>query len=60
MNTPIFMNFMGTLDVYGAAAAQFNLPPMPAGYVGTRVYFAYCLNNLYDFVSNPMVIEIVP
>jgi len=59
INTTIFTGFMGTLDEMGHGAAQMNLPPLP-GTTGTVMHFAYALNYPWDFVSNPVAIEIVP
>jgi hypothetical protein len=59
INTPVFLNFLGTLDVTGCAAAQMNAPPIP-GFSGVTMHYAYALNNPWDFVSNPVAIEIVP
>jgi hypothetical protein len=60
INTPIFSNFMSTLDGTGSAVATFNtLAPIP-GAAGLTVHFAYALNSPWDFVSNPVGIDIVP
>jgi hypothetical protein len=59
INTPFFTNFQGKLDEQGKGSTQLNLPPVP-GTVGVIMYFAYALNNPWDFVSNPVGIEIVP
>lgn len=59
LNTPLFMNFLGTLDGNGQALAQLNAPPVP-GFAGIIMHYAYCCNNPFDFVSNPLKIEIVP
>jgi hypothetical protein len=60
INTPIFSNFMGTLDGTGSANAAFDtLVPIP-GTAGLTMHFAYALNDPWDFVSNPVTIEIVP
>jgi hypothetical protein len=58
-NTPIFHDFLGVLDSQGSGKAQLNLGPVP-GYAGSVLYFAYALNKPWDFVSNPVKIEIVP
>jgi hypothetical protein len=57
-NTAIFDNFLGTLDGTGSAAATLNMPPVP-GAAGITMYYAYALNNPWDFVSNPLAVEIV-
>jgi hypothetical protein len=50
---------MGILDASGTATAQLNAPPVP-GFAGVTMHYAYALNNPWDFVSNPVAIEIVP
>ena len=60
LNSPVLPGFMGTLDGEGLSTAQLNLPPLPPGYVGTIVHFAYALLSPYDYVSNPVAIELVP
>jgi hypothetical protein len=60
LNTPIFSNFMGTLDATGSASAKFDtIAPIP-GAAGLTLHFAFALNNPWDFASNPVGIEIVP
>ncbi len=60
LNTPVFLNFMGTLDASGQATAELNTGgPLPPGSVGIILSFAYCLNNPFDFVSNPINVEIL-
>lgn len=59
INSPVFSNFLNVLDNTGQATAQFNAPALPPGYVGTRLYFAYCCNNPFDYVSNPVRVLIV-
>jgi len=60
-NTPALANFYGTLDGTGSGTAQMNtfgqLPPTSLGF---KMYFAYLLYYPFDFVSNPVAIEIVP
>lgn len=58
INTAVFSNFMGTLDANGQALAQLNVPPIP-GYSGITMYYAYCLKGPYNYVSNPVDIQIV-
>jgi hypothetical protein len=60
LGPPIFTDFMGTLGAEGIGSAQFNVPTLPAGSAGLIMYFAYCCNNPFDFVSNPVEIEVVP
>jgi len=59
-NTSIFPNFQGTLDGSGIGSATLDtLSPLPPGAVGATLYFAYLLYPPFDFVSNPVAIEIV-
>jgi len=59
-NTPFFVNFNGTLDNSGSGNAQFNtLGPLPNGFVGRTVQFAFILYGPFDFVSSPVAIKIV-
>jgi parallel beta-helix repeat protein len=60
LGTPIFQGFLGKMDVWGNAAAQLNLPPLPSGTAGITMHYAYCCNSPFDFVSNPVAINIVP
>ena len=59
-NTPVFTNFMGALDGTGKATAQMNVGALPPGTAGLRMYFAFGLMSPYDFVSNPLAIQVVP
>lgn len=58
-NTPVFPNFQGTLDTEGTATAQFNLAPITLTSTVTT-YFAYALSAPWNFVSNPVVINVFP
>jgi hypothetical protein len=60
INTPVFDKFMGQLDASGEAAGKLSVPPLDPATVGLVMYYAYCLNNPFDYVSNPPAIEIVP
>jgi hypothetical protein len=63
INTAVFANFMDTLDKAGMAKAQLNtvdLANVSQGCIGVKLYFAYALNNPWDFASNAVSIEIVP
>jgi hypothetical protein len=60
LNTPVFQNFLGSLDASSQAAAQMNAPPLDSSLVGIKLYFAFCLIDPFDFASNPREIEIVP
>jgi hypothetical protein len=59
LNTPLFSAFLATLDASGRSTAQLNTGgPMPPGSAGHTMYFAYALNNPFDFASNPVSIGI--
>lgn len=59
-NTPLFSNFMGTLDATAKGSAQLNAAgPLPSGLVGLKMYFAYFLDWPWEFTSNPVEIEVV-
>lgn len=59
-NTPPFMNFQSTLDGAGMSWAVFDtLGPIP-GTLGLTFTFAYACNAPWDFVSNPVHINVVP
>ena len=60
INTSIFENFLGKLLSDGTGEAIFNCPDLPPAAIGLKLYFAYCCNKPFDFVSNPVEIEIVP
>ena len=61
LNTPVFQNYTGSLSKSGTTYATLNTNgPLPSGIVGATLHFAYALNNPWDFVSNPVGIEIVP
>ncbi|MFH2000040.1 MAG: hypothetical protein ABIK28_10180, partial [Planctomycetota bacterium] len=61
LNTPVFANFLGQLDPLGNASAQLNtLGPLPPTAVGLYMHYAYCMNNPFNFASNPVAIEIMP
>ncbi|MFH2000306.1 MAG: SBBP repeat-containing protein, partial [Planctomycetota bacterium] len=61
-NTSLFSDFLGTLDGSGQGAASLDWPgpSLPPGSVGMTLYFAYCLGWPWEFVSNPVEIEVVP
>jgi hypothetical protein len=61
INSPVFSNFMGVLDAQGKSTAQLSWsgPVLPPSAIGIRMCYAFCCNRPYDFVSNPVVIEIV-
>lgn len=60
LNSPAFINFMGSLDGDGRSQARFNtLGPRP-GTAGMDVSFAFALHPPWDYASNGATIEIVP
>ncbi|MFH2002883.1 MAG: PQQ-binding-like beta-propeller repeat protein [Planctomycetota bacterium] len=61
VNTAFFQDFLGQLDSMGKHYALFDtLGGLPPTAVGLEVQFAFALNNFFDFVSNPVRIEVVP
>jgi hypothetical protein len=59
LNSPFFTSFHGTLNGSGIGAAQLNAPSLH-GYAGLRMHYALCLHGPFDFVSNPIVVDVVP
>jgi hypothetical protein len=59
INGPIFQDFAGVLYSSGTGTATFNVPA-GTGASGLSMYYAYALNKPYDFVSYPIMIQIVP
>ena len=59
-NTSLFPGFSGTLDEAGRANAQVVSGPIPSSAVGVTLYFAYCLNNPFDFVSGAVSVQVEP
>jgi predicted outer membrane repeat protein len=63
VNTPVFVNFSGTLDSQGKASATIDtLGPLPPGTAYMELFFAYaCPYQEPDgwFASNPIKIKIV-
>jgi len=61
VNSVFFQSFIGPLDSYGSSIATFySGGPLPSGMVGSYIYFAYALNNPWNYVSNPVAIWIGP
>jgi hypothetical protein len=60
-NSPVFVDFKGSLTWATSMgyALLDTLGPLPPGCMGLKVHFAYCLTSPFDFVSNPVEIEIV-
>jgi hypothetical protein len=58
---PVFDGFRGNLDSQGEAIANFRLlGPAAAPYVGQKLTVAFTLTGTFDFVSNPVSIDIEP
>lgn len=52
---PVYQGFTGTIDTAGMATAQLIVPnTLPGNVSGAVLYFAYTLNNPFDFASNPV------
>lgn len=60
VNTTICVDFMGVINETGTKTAQLVTGPLPPGSAGLKIYFAYAMNNPFNFASNPLEIEIVP
>ncbi|MFH1998778.1 MAG: right-handed parallel beta-helix repeat-containing protein [Planctomycetota bacterium] len=60
LNTVVFQDFMGTLLPDGTSEATLFCGPLPPGYVGLKMQFAFCLGWTWEFVSNPVEIVITP
>lgn len=60
LNTPLFEDFMGTLDGSGTAQAKFDtLMPVP-GTAGIIMTFDYALNKPWNFASDPVTVVMLP
>jgi hypothetical protein len=59
LNTMIFQDFFGFLAFDGTGNATLQSGPLPLGSTGLKLHFAYCLGYPWEFVSNPVEIEIV-
>jgi len=60
INSPVFNKFFGPLDAYGQGSAQLKTGAVPASAAGLRMYFAFCTNSPFDYVSNPEEIRLLP
>jgi hypothetical protein len=60
MNLPLFQQFAGNLDGLGGGTAGFGLFQVDPGMIGLEFTLAFALRNPWDFVSNPVQIEVVP
>jgi len=60
LNTPIFDNFMATLDIAGQGTATFDtLGSLSTNLIGLKMTFAFALKP-FDYVSNYVEIEFTP
>lgn len=59
-NTPLFDDFMGTLDGNGQASATLSAPGAIPLALGTTMHFASMTLKPFDFVSNPQGVVIAP
>ncbi|MFH2001205.1 MAG: hypothetical protein ABIK28_16100 [Planctomycetota bacterium] len=60
INTPLFSGFLGSLTLSGQGTAQIHAPALDPGLAGITLCFSYCLNNYFDFVSNPVAVTLAP
>ncbi|MHC4944888.1 MAG: right-handed parallel beta-helix repeat-containing protein [Planctomycetota bacterium] len=61
LNTPLFDNFLGLLDVRGQSWARLDATGMiPPGGAGHVMCFSFTMNNPFNFVGNPAFVGIVP
>jgi hypothetical protein len=60
LNNTYFLDFMGKLDASGQGNATLHVPGLFPIWVGEIMQYAYTLHSPFDFVSNPVAIEIVP
>jgi hypothetical protein len=62
LGTPIFQDFMGTLDPSGTATAAFDtLGPLNPALIGYSAHFAYFTGPPdWGFASNPIAVDFVP
>ena len=58
INSPSFVTFMGTLDQSGNGWAKFDTKGPIPGLAGVTFSFAYAIMKPWDFVSNPINIEV--
>lgn len=59
-NSVFFDEFFGALDANGQATPTFMVNQLQPIWIGSSIYFAGTLYKPYDFVTNPVAIEIVP
>ena len=60
MNTPFLADFLGVLDANGEAAAKLDtFGPISSSFVGVVMNFAFACDGPWDYVSNPVSVEII-
>jgi hypothetical protein len=59
LNTPLFTNFLGTLNTKGSAIATFNVPPIALG-GPFGLDFAAALLSPVDFATNAVHVTLLP
>jgi len=59
-NSPMFQNFRDYLDNDGESVATLSIGTVPPQYVGMTLTLAFTLTGTFDFVSNPVNVELVP
>ncbi|MBU0754644.1 MAG: hypothetical protein KJ645_05860, partial [Planctomycetes bacterium] len=58
-NTSFFQNFLGQLDWQGKGSALLYIPNFSLyGFTELDMYFAFTMNNPFNFVSNPIMIRV--
>lgn len=60
INSPVFANFLGTLDGSSNGKAQLNCGPLSPDTVGLKMYYAYTLYSPFSHASNHLEVEVVP
>jgi hypothetical protein len=60
LNNFYFLDFLGTLDASGQKTATLHVPGLFPIWVGEIMQYAYTLYSPFNFVSNPVQIEVVP
>jgi hypothetical protein len=62
LNTPVFQNFLGTLDANGEGVATFStngVVPLNPHIVGTKIYFCATVGKGFDLATNAKSVTIV-
>ncbi|MHC4943195.1 MAG: choice-of-anchor Q domain-containing protein [Planctomycetota bacterium] len=60
LNNFYFVDFLGQLDGSGQMTATLHVPGLFPIWVGEIMQYAYTLYSPFDYVSNPVEIEVVP